>query len=821
MKKLSLLFLVSTLIPFSAKSQIITDADQINLLPIVNSHDPNLQEFPEKSFYESKNDWQYIIDTTWGPGLPLAQKKQIFNTYVAKLDDEFDGFESLGFTQITWDSLVSHYDTLIDSNTSRGRFSALMNYFSIALKDWHTYAFANEVFSAPLNPGVPLLHITAYGEWRHAGAVVTVTPDSTIIVVRVAPNHPLNLQPGDIVLGYNDVKWIDLLNELMEAELPIFPTGGGSETSNNDAMYVGSIMNWHLFDTIDILKYATGDTVHLDLTPMISFNPPSMANNEQMPIPGIQFPPPPYPDFNTEPISYGIIDNTNIGYIYIFHHFDNQMNNKIRVAIDSLKNTDGLIIDMRHTYGGWGPQIWQEAFGILANDDIYIMQDAFRCSPNNWTLCLTGDSVSSRVAGVPPNKYERPIALLTGPFCMSMGDRNANRLSHLENVRTFGKPICGSLGANLAINNFPDWSINYSIQDFALVSDHTHFLNRRELPIDYPIWHNKDDVAQGKDAVVEAALDWMNNLVYGHFVTTDSSHYFPGNGVVNVSATIENPNSNNVTARVFIENLENTFIDSIDLVPTKSSEIWQGAWITPNVEDIYKINIKTIDNTLGKSFTFSNMQRFTTAGPIVLTDYYFTLLDTIPGAGDLMRCKISLKNQSSTYTIPDVKATIDCDDTLVTITSDFFTFEDLLPGEEKEGSGLLMFELNENCPNNYTIAFRVNIKSEGWDYWLDDFDIVTDVNDIEQIPSEFSLEQNFPNPFNPITIIKYGLAERSFVDLRIYDILGREVESLVNEQQNAGFYRLEFNATRLSSGIYFYRFQARDFVETKKMILMK
>ncbi len=79
-----------------------------------------------------------------------------------------------------------------------------------------------------LIPGFPVgaEDTTAAGDWRHAGAVVTCLPDSTIIVLRVADNHPLNLQPGDVILGYNGVKWIDLLNELMEAELPIYPATG-------------------------------------------------------------------------------------------------------------------------------------------------------------------------------------------------------------------------------------------------------------------------------------------------------------------------------------------------------------------------------------------------------------------------------------------------------------------------------------------------------------------------------------------------------------------------------------------------------------------
>jgi hypothetical protein len=91
----------------------------------------------------------------------------------------------------------------------------------------------------------------------------------------------------------------------------------------------------------------------------------------------------------------------------------------------------------------------------------------------------------------------------------------------------------------------------------------------------------------------------------------------------------------------------------------------------------------------------------------------------------------------------------------------------------------------------------------------------------ENIPIEYHLIQNFPNPFNPSTTFKYQIPELSFVTLKIYDVLGNEIEKLVNEVKPAGSYDIEFEATQLPSGIYFYRLQAGDYIETKKMVLMK
>ena len=88
-------------------------------------------------------------------------------------------------------------------------------------------------------------------------------------------------------------------------------------------------------------------------------------------------------------------------------------------------------------------------------------------------------------------------------------------------------------------------------------------------------------------------------------------------------------------------------------------------------------------------------------------------------------------------------------------------------------------------------------------------------------PKDFTLKQNYPNPFNPTTKIEYSIPKTSFVTLKVYDILGREVAALVNEEKSIGNYKAEFNGNNLSNGIYFYKLQAGDYSIIKKMILIK
>jgi len=83
------------------------------------------------------------------------------------------------------------------------------------------------------------------------------------------------------------------------------------------------------------------------------------------------------------------------------------------------------------------------------------------------------------------------------------------------------------------------------------------------------------------------------------------------------------------------------------------------------------------------------------------------------------------------------------------------------------------------------------------------------------------LMQNYPNPFNPSTNISYSLPRSSFVTISVYNILGQKVKTLINKNESAGNYTVNFDASRLSSGVYFYSLKAGNYIQTKKMILMK
>ena len=109
------------------------------------------------------------------------------------------------------------------------------------------------------------------------------------------------------------------------------------------------------------------------------------------------------------------------------------------------------------------------------------------------------------------------------------------------------------------------------------------------------------------------------------------------------------------------------------------------------------------------------------------------------------------------------------------------------------------------------------------DYKLVEYKIFppVDVGTESSFDISYNLSQNYPNPFNPSTRIQYAVSSMQFVTIKVYDVLGREVATLVNEEKQRGFYEVEFNASNLSSGIYFYTLTAGSFNQTKKLILLK
>jgi len=111
-------------------------------------------------------------------------------------------------------------------------------------------------------------------------------------------------------------------------------------------------------------------------------------------------------------------------------------------------------------------------------------------------------------------------------------------------------------------------------------------------------------------------------------------------------------------------------------------------------------------------------------------------------------------------------------------------------------------------------------------YYLDDYSIsrldVSGVAEpVAEVPAQYTLEQNYPNPFNPATTIRFQIPKSEFVTLKIYNLLGEEVATLLSNQLISGFHSADWDASRMASGVYFYRLEAGSYSSVKKMLLLK
>lgn len=569
----------------------------------------------ERSFYQRKEDWISIIDEAWGGGASLADKQEMFNTFADNIENIFPAFAGL---DLDWEEHRASYYAQITEETSKGRFSGIMSNLAYSLKELHVRMWDELVTVATEpTPGTPIYALNTF-DVSHFGASLTTQPDSSLLVVNVIEDHPLGLVPGDVVLGYEGKPWKELTHELFESDIPSVGWLGSSEAAISYHMLANAGMNWHLFNTIDIVKYETGDTLSYSTEPLSELLKNGTAlngwiyNNPQLLVPGVEM-----PNLNllfpVDAISYGKVEGTNIGYIYVNSHDYDEVDQEFLAAVQALMDTEGLIIDLRWNGGGYINLT--EGIKLLFKEWSPPLESHNRCSESNFTeLCTYPPASGWFNITVDPNTfYEGKIAVLTGPTSQSFGDYATFQLSTHPNAKTFGLPSNGAYsGTTTAARlSFPGWHTN--TPNYVLVDpdNSSELLVRNPEPVDEKVWLIQEDVVKGLDTVVEKALNWMGHTLVG-------------------------------------------------------------------IED-----------------------------------------------------------------------------------------------ESSDG------------------------------------------------PSGFKLEQNYPNPFNPSTVIRYELAENSNVSLKVFDLLGREVATLVEGRETAGRHSVRFDATGLASGMYLYQLNTEQGLFTKKMLLLK
>ena len=197
-----------------------------------------------------------------------------------------------------------------------------------------------------------------------------------------------------------------------------------------------------------------------------------------------------------------------------------------------------------------------------------------------------------------------------------------------------------------------------------------------------------------------------------------------------------------------------------------------------------------------------------------ITYYSFaqTIYEVQPGTKG-NKINLTVANVSEETPVNDVEIILTRKSSYLNFSTEAQTID--LIEAKAEANAIFTFDVNRNAPINKKATIDFMITSPDGIMMTKQF-IFSYTG-----PKEFKLEQNYPNPFNPTTRIRYQVSSLSEVSLKVYGILGSEVVTLVNEEQQPGYYEVQFKASNLASGVYIYRLQAGSFISTKKMMLLR
>ena len=460
------------------------------------------------------------VDAVWGPGFAPEVALEIFDRFWSYADAKFAAFQGI---DVDWQAMRDRYRPEVAAGVSRGRLAAIINHMSLALRDGHTVPIDLVVNAYTLpDRGIPLM---AVGTWMldTSGACATAQADGSALVYDVAPGHPLGLERGDRILGYDGIPWRTLYQQLLDEELPTWPLWWGSGPEGFEHAFVMSATsNWHLFDTMDIRK-VSGVVEHVptSLMPGAMF---SEFCSEQLPVTGV-----PKPTFTWNGdtlVSYGVVDGTNVGYIYVWGWFGTaprDFRDAVRY-LTTVRGVDALVLDFRFNIGGFlrGPfaglaALFEHPSATIGMDERMRATDHFKMkqavTPAEFKVDFTGLFIRDK------GSFDGPIAVLTGPGALSAGDFSTIWAAFHPNARIFGKttamaaglPTQPALGTELFLH--PEWSATVAETNTYLVGAPHQYLIHTDLQVHDRVWLNPEDVANGRDTVVNAALTWLTSQI--------------------------------------------------------------------------------------------------------------------------------------------------------------------------------------------------------------------------------------------------------------------------------------------------------------------
>jgi len=336
--------------------------------------------------------------------------------------------------------------------------------------------------------------------------------------------------------------------------------------------------------------------------------------------------------------------------------------------------------------------------------------------------------------------------------------------------------------------------------------------------------------------VIYTAIGWNKNAVlnqlntyyqpaYTNNITLSHGYMQMGVDTLVITSQSTNPGSHNIEIYATLLSTDSSYVDSLMLYDDGAHNdgaagdgLYGNSMLAPMIEQEVMVGVKTtdLDNTVTTSF--DDLERFSTIGPL-----------SVNGCIEILRVanriyyQMEITNNGATTAAKNVQAKITVSDAYATgILNDFQNFGTINAGSTALSSANFGVT-TVNLPANHTFVFHAQIYSNNSMYWEDSTSVFVGISNLDdQIPQVFSLQQNYPNPFNPKTTIEFSIPKTEYVKLKIIDVKGKEVQTLVSDNMSAGVYKYDWNAAdNVASGIYYYVIKAGEFTDTKKLVLLK
>ena len=342
-----------------------------------------------------------------------------------------------------------------------------------------------------------------------------------------------------------------------------------------------------------------------------------------------------------------------------------------------------------------------------------------------------------------------------------------------------------------------------------------------------------DPHAHSQTQLMASYLNLMKaNPPYGLAGSIVNAGFFrPGIDSVFARAEIANPDSHQIDVFGIFRSFDQAVSDTFPMFDDGKNDdgipgnaIFGGGNIAGTPETNYQFHALTISRDLGTRQLLQNQGLFTTIGPVSIDRIEFASGDTIVNPGDRLQVNLLLKNAGLITAASAVSARLLSTDSCATVSA-IRPFGDIPPGELAVSSSPYEISFNSTCTHGETANFVVDIASDVNVFWQDSLTILINplvgISSTPSIPLTFALDQNFPNPFNPSTTIRFSIAESGHTSLIVYNLIGQEVARLIDQPLPANHYEIPFNAENLASGVYLYKLRSGDFQAVKKMLIMQ